>query len=183
MCRHAAYVGPSLALRRFLTDPPHSLVEQAFRPREMVSAIINADGYGVGWYLDDGSPGVYANPMPIWSDVNLDHLGRSLESRFWMANVRSATRGLPVSHANTHPFLADGLLFSHNGFIEDFTAAVRAPLRRALAPDRESTVRGSTDSEYLFALVRQEMAERPSPTPCAPPSPVSTAGSAKNARC
>ena len=161
MCRHAAYVGSPLALRRFLTDPPHSLVEQAFRPREMVSAIINADGYGVGWYLEDGSAGVYANPMPIWSDANLDHLGRALASRFWMANVRSATRGLPVSHANTHPFLADGLLFSHNGFVEDFTAAVRAPLRRALAPDRESTVRGTTDSEYLFALVRQEMAERP----------------------
>ena len=161
MCRHAAYVGPPLALRRFLLDPPHSLVEQAFRPREMVSAIINADGYGIGWYLEDGAPGVYTNPMPIWSDVNLEHLGRALASRLWMANVRSATRGLPVSHENTHPFLADGLLFSHNGFIEDFTATIRAPLRRALAPDRESTVRGATDSEYLFALLREEMAERP----------------------
>lgn len=157
MCRHAAYAGPPLALRDFLLRPPHGLVEQAFRPREMVSAVINADGYGVGWYLADGTPGVYTNPMPIWSDVNLDHLGGALASRMWVANVRSATRGLGVSHANTHPFLAGRLLFSHNGFVEDFAVSVRGALRAALAPEYEAAIRGSTDSEYLFALLRQEM--------------------------
>ncbi len=163
MCRHAAYVGPPLPLGRFLLHPPHSLIEQAFRPREMVSATINADGYGIGWYLGDGTAGVYTNPMPIWSDINLDHLGKALTSRLWLANVRSATRGLPVNQANTHPFLVGRLLFSHNGFIEDFTAAVRAALREALQPAYESAIRGSTDSEYLFALLRQEMAEKPAP--------------------
>ena len=163
MCRHAAYAGPPLALSDFLSRPPHSLIEQAFRPREMVSAIVNADGYGVGWFNGDGAPGVYTNPMPIWSDANLDHLGRALTSRLWVANVRSATRGMPVNQANTHPFLADGLLFSHNGFVEEFTAAIRAPLREALGPDLESTVRGTTDSEYLFALLRREMRTKPPP--------------------
>lgn len=163
MCRHAAYAGPPLALNRFLLRPPHSLVEQAFRPREMVTATINADGYGVGWYLENGAPGVYTNPMPIWSDPNLRHLGDALASRLWLANVRSATAGLPVNQANTHPFLAGRLLFSHNGFVNDFTASVRARLRDALDPTHESAIRGSTDSEYLFALLRQEMAELPVP--------------------
>ncbi len=163
MCRHAAYIGPPLPLSDFLLRPPHSLVEQAFRPREMVSATINADGFGVGWYQDDNSAGVYTNPMPIWSDTNLDHLGKALRSRLWLANVRSATRGLPVNQANTHPFLADGMLFSHNGFVNDFTASLRGVVREALDPTYESAVRGSTDSEYLFALLRQEMLERPAP--------------------
>ena len=161
MCRHAAYVGSPLTLSRFLLSPPHGLVEQAYRPREMVSATINADGYGVGWYLDDGTAGVYTNPMPIWSDANLDHLGAALSSRLWIANVRSATKGLSVNQANTHPFLAGRLLFSHNGFVEEFAVAVRAAVRGALDPAYETAIRGTTDSEHLFALLRQEMADRP----------------------
>jgi len=117
----------------------------------------------VGWYLGDGSPGIYTNPMPIWSDTNLDHLGKALRSRLWLANVRSATRGLPVNQANTHPFLANGMLFSHNGFVNDFTVSLRGVVREALNPAYESSVRGSTDSEYLFALLRQEMLALPAP--------------------
>ena len=40
------------------------------------SATVNVDGFGIGWYLDDGEPGIYTNPMPIWSDTNLPHLAQ-----------------------------------------------------------------------------------------------------------
>ncbi len=157
MCRHAAYLGPPISLGRFLEEPEHSLVTQAYKPREMLTAAINADGFGVGWQLGDGSFGTYANPMPVWSDVNLAHLGRSLVSPLWLGNVRSATPGLPVSQANTHPFLVEGRLFSHNGFIHGFADGPRARLRAHLEPRHEAAIRGNTDSEYLFAALCQEL--------------------------
>jgi glutamine amidotransferase len=157
MCRHAAYTGPPLGLNAFLDRPEHGLVEQSYRPREMLDAEVNADGFGVGWYRADGAPGVYTNPMPIWSDTNLAHIGRAFESRLWLGSVRSATPGQPVNQANTHPFLVGGLLFSHNGFIHHFADGPRAALRRHLEPAHEAAILGSTDSEHIFAALRQEL--------------------------
>ncbi len=159
MCRHAAYVGPLLGLNDFLLQPSHSLVEQSFRPKEMLTATVNVDGFGVGWYLDDGRAGIYTNPMPIWSDSNLEHLAVALDSRIWVANVRSATTGQPINQANTHPFLSDRFLFSHNGFIKSFFDGPRSYLREIIKQEYESEIRGSTDSEHLFAWFRQELAD------------------------
>ena len=157
MCRHAAYVGPPLGLGAFLDRPAHGLVEQSYHPREMLTAKLNADGFGFGWYLESGDAGVYTNPMPIWSDINLAHIGAAFESRLWLGNVRSATPGQPVNQANTHPFLAGNLLFSHNGFIHDFANGPRSALRRYLEPAFDSAIQGSTDSEHIFAALRQEL--------------------------
>jgi len=158
MCRHAAYIGQSVSLDRFLLEPAHGLVVQAYRPREMLTAEINADGFGFGWYLADGTPGCYTNPMPIWSDSNLVHIGRALTSRLWLGNVRSATPGQPINQANTHPFCAGGMLFSHNGFLHDYARGLRHRMRRALPPEIDAEIRGGTDSEHLFGLLRGHLA-------------------------
>ena len=158
MCRHVAYLGPPLSLERFLLRPEHGLVRQAYRPREMLTAELNADGFGFGWYRPDSGPGFYTNPMPIWSDTNLDHLGPVMTSELWIANVRSATTGQPVNQANTHPFCAGGMLFSHNGFVRDFVHSLRPTLRGFLDSAIDAEIRGSTDSEHLFAALRQVMA-------------------------
>lgn len=122
----------------------------------MASATVNADGWGAGWYDDAGTPAVYRQILPIWADGNVDALGRSLYAPLWMCNVRSATPGLGTEHANTQPFADDQLLFLHNGFIERFAHSLRAPIRAELDPDIETGINGNTDSEYLFALLRQQ---------------------------
>jgi glutamine amidotransferase len=155
----AAYVGPEIALEDFLLKPAHSLVVQSYMPQELKYARVNADGFGVGWYTEDDMPATYRNPMPIWSDANLPHLGRSLINNVWLANVRSATAGNPVDHANTQPFHDDELLFMHNGFIDDFSLTVRPQLLGLLSPEISADIRGVTDSEYLFAMLRQMLSE------------------------
>ncbi len=155
MCRHAAYLGPECALDTFLTAPEHSLVVQSHSAKELETALVCADGYGFGWFDGDATPGHYRSTLPIWQDPNLAHLGAALARRVWVANVRSATPPLPVSHENTHPFAAHGLLFSHNGYIEQFLETVRPRLRALLPPDVDAEVRGSTDAELLFALVER----------------------------
>ena len=159
MCRHAAYLGPSISLEQFLVQPSHSLVEQSFRPKEMLTAEVNVDGFGVGWYMDDGTARRYVNPAPIWADRNIVQLGPVLESRFWLGNVRSATVPESVTSANTPPYGVGKFLFSHNGYIKDFAEHVRPAFRRFLKPEIEADVHGNTDSEYLFALMRQMLPE------------------------
>ncbi len=157
MCRLAAYTGPSILLEQFLLAPEHGLVVQSYAPREMRTGRVNADGYGVGWLSDEG-PARLIQDKPIWADHNLPTLSRVLCAPTWLAAVRGATPGLANHPANTQPFLADGLLFAHNGFIDDF-GVMRARIRHQLSPQIESSIEGTTDSEYLFALIRQIRAD------------------------
>ena len=161
MCRLAAYLGPAIPLGEFLLQPPHSLMEQAWAPRELKYAKINADGYGFGWFTDTGSPAVYVNPMPIWSDPNLKSLSVSLQAPVWIANVRSATHGLAINHANTQPFENSNILFLHNGFIQDFSTQTRFRMEPLISETIRSGICGTTDSEYLFALFRQLRSDHP----------------------
>lgn len=163
MCRIAAYHGPTIELRAFLRTPPHSLYRQSWDARELSTATVNADGYGAAWLAADGRPAVYRDTRPIWADANLAGLERSLASRLWVANVRSATEGLDTHLFNTQPFIDDELIFTHNGFIADFAQTLRRRLRGALDEDIEARVAGNTDSEYLFALIRQQRLQSPDP--------------------
>lgn len=161
MCRMAAYIGAPLRLDRFLLQPPHGLIEQAHAPRETISATVNADGFGVGWYDDAGVPAVYRTLLPAWADPNLPALGRSLTRSVWLANARSATDPLSSGFANTQPFHDDRLMFLHNGFVAGFGDGLRSRLRAWFRSEVESGIQGTTDSEYLFAALRQSIEEAP----------------------
>jgi len=132
-------------------------MEQSWAPQEMKEARLNADGFGFGWFANNKQPAIYTNPMPIWTDPNLDGLGQTLSADCWLAYVRSATRRTDVSHANTQPFCNNTLLFTHNGFIDQFGETLRHNIRHALETHCEKTIHGNTDSEYMFALLRQQL--------------------------
>ena len=155
MCRLAAYLGPAISLHRFLLEPPHSLYRQAWEPQELKYAKLNADGFGFGWYDAEGTPASYTNALPIWSDNNLPALARTLTAPLWLAEVRSATPGNPVHQFNTAPFCDSRHLFLHNGFIRDFHHTVQPGITAMLTAGIAADIRGNTDSEYLFACLRQ----------------------------
>lgn len=159
MCRLAAYLGPDVTLGQFLLEPAHSLYVQSWAPRELRFAKLNADGFGVGWYGPEGQAARYLNAMPIWSDHNLSALASSLSTGLWLAMVRSATPGFACGIPNTQPFTDGHLLYLHNGFVEHFDQRLRGHIRRYLSPTIEAGIQGNTDSEYLFALLRQILAD------------------------
>jgi len=155
MCRLVAYLGQTTRLERVISEPEHSLVVQSYRPVEMTSGVVNADGFGVGWYnrtLDD-TPCVYKSPSPIWSDHNLPALSRHIASECIVANVRSATPGQAVDYTNCQPFSFGSLLFMHNGYIENFRSTMMRQMRDVLHDDYYAAIAGSTDSEHIFALL------------------------------
>lgn len=159
MCRLAAYLGTEIALERFLLKPEHSLVVQSWAPKELKYAKLNADGFGFAWYGPDDQPACYVNDMPIWSDVNLGPLGRTLIGDLWVASIRSATSGFASGAANTQPFCDEDFIFTHNGYIGHFAERVRQAMCEFIAPPVLATVRGNTDSEYIFALIRHLLIE------------------------
>ena len=58
MCRLAAYLGAPLSPARLVFDGSHSLYEQSWAPRELLSGTLNADGdYSFDRYVEDVDPG------------------------------------------------------------------------------------------------------------------------------
>jgi gamma-glutamyl hercynylcysteine S-oxide hydrolase len=158
MCRHLAYLGPPLPLAAFLFDPPHSLVEQSFAPREMRGGgRINADGFGVGWYPPGAdAPLRYRRDRPIWTDTDLPGLAATTSAGAVLAAVRSATVGMPVRETGAAPFTEGRWLFSHNGVVAGWPDSVTG--LAATLPARDLlTLDAPTDAAFLWALVRHEL--------------------------
>ena len=169
MCRLLGYLGAPIQLEKILYKPEHSLVVQSYQPRQMETALMNADGFGVGWYHQhqETNPFRYRNTTPIWSDINLPSLSRYVESGCLLGYVRSATPGLSVDMSNCQPFTSEGsslshrLLFTHNGYIDNFRKTLYRPIRNSLNDETYQSIQGTTDSEHIFALILDELQRSP----------------------
>ena len=149
MCRWLAYAGSPIYLEELIFKPEHSLIDQSLAAR-VTATTTNADGFGVGWYGNRSTPGLYRDVQPAWNDSNLRDLAGQIESSLFLAHVRSATVP-PVQQTNCHPFRHGRWLFMHNGSIRRF-ADIRRDLLLSVAPGLFSSVEGTTDSELMFYL-------------------------------
>src|SRR5215213_5701648 len=158
MCRHLAYLGPPLPLAALLFDPPHSLLQQSFAPRDMRGGgRINADGFGVGWYPIESDPSAvalrYRRDRPIWTDAFLPQLATATSAGAVLAAVRNATVGMPVLETGAAPFTEGRWLFSHNGVVTGWPDSLVG--LAATLPTRDLlTLDAPTDAALLWALVR-----------------------------
>ena len=149
MCRWLAYSGPPLRLSELLIRPDHSLIDQSRHARENVQTT-NGDGFGVGWYGESESPGVFRDTHPAWNNTNFRHLAEHVRSRLFLSHVRAAT-GTPVQNTNCHPFAFQNWLFQHNGRMPEF-GRLKRQLMFEVDPELFPCIEGSTDSETLFFL-------------------------------
>ncbi|MBE9029266.1 ergothioneine biosynthesis protein EgtC [filamentous cyanobacterium LEGE 11480] len=154
MCRLLAYLGEPVQLEQLIYDPQHSLIVQSYQPQEMTGGILNADGFGIGWYGADQSqdPYIYRHTLPIWNDANLPDLSRYVRSSCILANVRSATPGISVDLSNCQPFQHRSLMAIHNGYIDRFRKTLLRPIRARLSDETYGSIQGTTDSEHMYGL-------------------------------
>ncbi len=147
MCRWLAYKGDPTYLENLIATPSHSLIAQSLRADEAKSPT-NGDGFGVGWYGERDTPGLYREIRPAWSDENLRSLCAQVRARLFFAHVRAST-GTAIARANCHPFTYGRFMFMHNGQVGNYAAVKRA--MEMLIPDALYGQRvGTTDSEALF---------------------------------
>lgn len=152
MCRFVMYLGEPVTLSSLVTEPRHSIIHQSYKAEEREEPL-NGDGFGVAWYTPhiQPEPAIFKDVSPAWNNQNLLHLAPVIESECLLAHVRAATPGLPVSELNCHPFAWEQLAFMHNGEIAAFSE-IRRALRRGLSDSAYDWIKGSTDTEHLFAL-------------------------------
>jgi len=160
MCRWLAYTGAPLLLEDLLYKPEHSLIVQSMHSQLGVEAT-NGDGFGIGWYGDQPTPGVFRSVEPAWNDRNLQNLAEQISARCVFAHVRAST-GTAVQQTNCHPFRRGRWLWMHNGAIAGFRAMKR-DLTLAVDPDLYPDIEGSTDSELLFYLALSSGLESDAP--------------------
>jgi glutamine amidotransferase len=154
MCRIAGYFGPPLPVASILSEPSHSLREQACHPRELPAGMIGSDGYGFGWWPEQSDEAAsYRQILPIWSDPNLATLAPHLHVRALVASTRTAQDEMPVAFTNTPPFYFARTLFVHNGSVPDFHSKLSELIREQLPRELRQRIRGNTDSEYFAALL------------------------------
>ena len=157
MCRFTFYRGEEVAVADLITRPENSLIHQSSHAKERPEPL-NGDGFGLAWYVaDDPEPGRFRSLTPAWSNANLAELARVTHSRCVMAHVRAATSGkYDVAEANCHPFRCGPFAFMHNGDIAQFSK-IRRPLMDSLSDPGFALVRGTTDSEHMFALAMEKL--------------------------
>jgi predicted glutamine amidotransferase len=141
MCRWLAYSGSPVSLEALLYRPEHS---------QLGAETTNGDGFGVGWYGPEETPGVFRSVEPAWNDRNLRDLAEHIESPLVFAHIR-ASSGTAIQQTNCHPFRHGRWLWMHNGMISDFQE-VKRDLALAVDPSLYSSIEGSTDSEVFFHL-------------------------------
>ena len=117
MCRHLGWLGCDVELSTLVLDPPHSLLVQSYAPRRQQHGLMNADGWGVGFF-DGTVPRRWRSPAPLWGDASLPSVAPALRSHCVVAAVRSATVGMPIEASATAPFTDGTWLLSHNGIID-----------------------------------------------------------------
>ncbi|MEE8575077.1 MAG: class II glutamine amidotransferase [Thermodesulfobacteriota bacterium] len=139
-------------MSELITEPVHSIIHQSFHSHERKEPL-NGDGFGLAWYVPSLSkePAIFKDITPAWNNINLLSLAGVTESGCVLAHVRAATVGFPVVQLNCHPFSYGPFSFVHNGKVGGFKRVRRALLGR-LSDEAFSSIKGSTDSEHVFAL-------------------------------
>jgi glutamine amidotransferase len=141
MCRHLGWLGDPVSIASLVLDPPSGLRVQSYAPRRQKHGLLNADGWGVGFFDAGGQERRWRSASPLWGDVSFASVAPALRSGCVVAAVRSATVGMPIESSASAPFSDGRWLLSHNGVVD------RAVL--PVSPAAESTV----DSAMLAALI------------------------------
>ena len=159
MCRHLAYLGPPRTLAQLVLQPPHSLLHQSYAPRDMRrGGTINADGFGVGWFVPGmDEPVRYRRSCPLWTDAGFASLAAGTSSGAVLAAVRSASVGFPVVETACAPFSGGRWLFSHNGKLPGWPDCA-VPLAAELELADLLTMDAPMDSALLWAVLRRRLA-------------------------
>jgi len=150
MCRWLAYSGSPIFPEDLIFAPDNSLAAQSLHSCK-AKVTVNGDGFGIGWYSERETPGVYREVLPAWSDCNLRSLAANIRTRHFFAHIRAST-GTATSRPNCHPFAHGKWLFMHNGQIGNYEQQ-RRRLESLLPDELYSHRQGSTDSELIFYLL------------------------------
>jgi len=158
MCRILSYLGSPVLLDHLLYAPDSSLLNQTTAAQML--AMLNLAGFGMAaWDPSSHAPQApfrYRTTQVAVFDRNLKELAGKLQVGALLAHIRGVpmTSTVQVNDQNVHPFRFDGvpLAMAHNGDLAGFRD-MRFDLVPHVRPEFARAISGSTDSEWIYALV------------------------------
>ena len=164
MCRALAYLGQPVLLDNLLYQPDSALVKQSFMPKML--HLLNLAGFGMkAW--DRGSPDPHkpysyaSTALPVF-DRNLKALAEKIRPTCVLGHVRGVAYNteVEISLQNVHPFQFPGvrLALAHNGDLARFSE-MKPHLLDTIRPEIANLIRGTTDSEWIYALIVSQLAD------------------------
>ena len=141
MCRHLGWLGEPRSVASLVLDPPYGLLVQSYSPRRQKHGLMNADGWGIGFFDEDDEPRRWRSAAPLWGDASFASVAPALRSGCLVAAVRSASVGMPIEASASAPFTDGRWLLSHNGLVD-----------RAVLP-ASAVAESTSDSALLAALI------------------------------
>ena len=158
MCRALLYLGQPVLLDNLLFQPDSALIRQSYMPKML--HMLNLAGFGMrAWSSASHAPDQpwsYAvTTLPVF-DRNLKSMAEKIEVQSLLAHVRGVpyhTR-VEISPQNVHPFQFPGvpLAMAHNGDLADIER-MKPLMVNYIKPRYLSAIRGTTDSEWIYALL------------------------------
>jgi glutamine amidotransferase len=119
MCRHIGWLGAPRTLNSLIVEPEYGLLHQSYAPRRQRHGLMNADGWGVGWWTPDvPTPARWRAARPLWGDTSFASVAPHVSASAIVAAVRSATTGMPLDETAAAPFSSGRWLLSHNGRLD-----------------------------------------------------------------
>jgi len=170
VCRALAYLGAPVLLDNLLFQPDSALIRQSYMPKML--HMLNLAGFGMrAWAPDSHAPEkpffYGSTSLPVF-DRNLKSLAEKVRAACVLAHVRGVaySTAVDISLANVHPFQFDGVpwCLAHNGDLAGILD-MKPLLAPHVRPEFRRAIRGSTDSEWIYALFVSHL-----PDPSAPAS-------------
>src|SRR5687768_5769817 len=162
MCRALLYLGEPVLLDNLLFQPDSALIRQSYMPKML--HMLNLAGFGMrAWDPDSHDPAqpfAYgSDSLPVF-DRNLKNLASKVAAGCVLAHVRGVAYStqVEISLQNVHPFQFPGvpLALAHNGDLARF-GELRPRLAQHVRPELARLVRGTTDSEWIYALLVSQL--------------------------
>lgn len=162
MCRVVAYLGESVLLDDLLFKSDSSLMKQTYAPQML--KLLNLAGFGMAaWEPTSHNPEVpfiYKTVSVPFFDRNLKVLAQKLRPTCLVAHVRGVISdpSAKVNIQNVHPFQYRGfkLAMAHNGDLADMDK-MKFHLLEYIKPEIAQKIEGTTDSEWIYALLMSQM--------------------------
>ncbi len=157
MCRALLYLGQPVLLDTLLFQPDSALIRQSYMPKML--HMLNLAGFGLrAWDASSHAPEkpfAYGSPsLPVF-DRNLKNLAEKVHAVCVLGHVRGVAYSttVDISLQNVHPFQFEGLpwCLAHNGDLAGI-AQMKPLLARHMKTEFLSQIRGTTDSEWIYAL-------------------------------
>ncbi|WP_422744117.1 ergothioneine biosynthesis protein EgtC [Mycobacterium sp. WMMD1722] len=143
MCRHVGWLGAARSVASLMLEPPNALLVQSYSPRRQKHGLMNADGWGAGFFSPGGGPPHrWRSAAPLWGDASFASVAPALRSTCIVGAVRSASVGMPIEPSASAPFTDGTWLLSHNGLVD------RAVL--PLSAQAESTCDSALLAAHIF---------------------------------